>query len=146
MLMETRSSLQKKIFKDLKECTGISKDSERLLQIQGRVFDGQYLCEPFTKHMNQPIIELLGKDPFMCSELCWSLQWDPAHLIDIVFTAHKEDKFISRLIQRTNLIHNTFNYGKMHSLAKATAEELQLPFRVTVSFAPASEVAVPSNS
>ena len=80
--------------------------------------------------MNQPVTKLLGKDPFMCSELWWPLQWDPA------FSAHKEDEFISRLIQRTNLIHNTFNYGKMHCVAKATAEELQLPFRVTVSFAP----------
>ena len=71
--------LAEKIFEDLKECTGNSQDSERLLQIQGRVFDGQYLCEPFTKQMNQSIIKLLGKDTFMCSELWWPLRWDPTH-------------------------------------------------------------------
>lgn len=93
--------LAEKIFEDLEERTGISRDSERLSQIQGRVFDGQYLCEPFTtKKMNQPITKFLGKDPLMCSELWWLLQWDPVHLIDLVFTAHKEDEFISRLIQR----------------------------------------------
>lgn len=54
--------LAEKIFEDLEEHTGINKSSERLLQIQGRVFDGQYLCEPFTKAMNQPINKLLGGD------------------------------------------------------------------------------------
>jgi hypothetical protein len=85
--------------------------------------------------MNQPMDKLLRGDPLTSSKLWWPLQWDPAHLFDLVFMAHKEDPLVSRLIQRTNLIHSIFNYGKMHSVAKATAEELQLPFRVAVSFA-----------
>ena len=36
---------------------------------------------------------------------------------------------------RTKLFHTLFSYGKMHSVAKATAEEHDLPFRTTISFA-----------
>ena len=36
---------------------------------------------------------------------------------------------------KTKLFHTLFSYGKMHSVAKATAEEHDLPFRTTISFA-----------
>ncbi len=42
---------------------------------------------------------------------------------------------VSRLLDRTNLYHQLFGYGKMHCLASKKAQELELPFRVTNAFA-----------
>ncbi len=128
------AQLAEKIFEDLEEHTGIKRNTERILQVQGRVFDGQYLCKPFIDAINKPFFDLIPEKKF-CSDMWWPVQCDLPHLIDLVFKKHKNDEFIRRLIQRTNLVHSIFGHGKMHSLAKATAEELQLPFRVTVPFA-----------
>ena len=46
-----------------------------------------------------------------------------------------DSEFVSRLLMRTKLFHTLFSYGKMHSGAKATAKECDLPFRTTISFA-----------
>jgi hypothetical protein len=67
--------------------------------------------------------------------LWWPLQWDPGHWLDKVFGKYKGEPFISRLITRTNYVHHLFSHGKSHSVSKATAAELELPFLVTVSFA-----------
>ena len=46
-----------------------------------------------------------------------------------------DSEFVSRLLMITKLFHTLFSYEKMHSVAKATAEEHDLPFRTTISFA-----------
>ena len=65
----------------------------------------------------------------------WPLQWDPGHWLDKVFSSLKEKPFLDRLLKRTSIYHQTFRHGKMHSIAKETAKELCLPFRVTNAFA-----------
>ena len=66
--------------------------------------------------------------------LWWPLQWDPGHWLDKVFEKYKGEPFISRLITRTNYVYHLFSHRKSHSVSKATAAELELPFLVTVSF------------
>jgi hypothetical protein len=67
--------------------------------------------------------------------LWWLLQCDPGHWLDNVFEKYKGEPFISRLITRTNYVHHLFSHGKSHSVSKATAAELELPFLATVLFA-----------
>ena len=45
------------------------------------------------------------------------------------------EEFVARLLSRTNLVHRKFGHRKLHSVSKATAADLDLPFQVTVSFA-----------
>ena len=102
--------------------------------MQGKVTDGQYLCDGFIDSMNQP---LFNEIPLTLEEkFWWPLQWDAGHWLDKVFSKFYDDnQFVSRLLLRTNLFHTIFNRGKMHAVAKETAEELKLPFKTTVSFA-----------
>ena len=56
----TGDALAKSIFTDLKNHVGFQY--ELLLQVQGRVMDGQYLNKPFITAMNEPIMQQLGDD------------------------------------------------------------------------------------
>ena len=91
--------------------------------------------------MNKPVIDFLSQSKITdleenpADEFWWPAQWDPAHWLDLVFEKFKGEEFISRLLSCTNLIHRQFGHGKMHSVSKATAADLNLPFQVTVSFA-----------
>jgi hypothetical protein len=80
--------------------------------------------------MRQLENELSCKDRFW-----WPAQWDPAHWLDKVFAKFKEMSFVARLLKRTALFHQLFSHGKMHSVARATAKDLSLPFRVTNTYA-----------
>lgn len=129
----TGDALAAAIFKDLEEHVGIKDD--RLLQAQGRVMDGQYLNEPFIAGMNEPIMRLL-QDGLSCKErFWWPVEWDPAHWLDKVFSQFKDSSFVDRLLKRMALYHQLFHHGKMHSVARHTAKDLKLPFRVSNSYA-----------
>ena len=127
----TGDELAKKILKDLKRHAGV--EDERILFMAGKVTDGQYINEGFVERMNNALWEHLP--PEVQDEFWWPLQWDPAHWLDKVFDKFMDSEFVSRLLMRTKLFHTLFSYGKMHSVAKATAEEHDLPFRTTISFA-----------
>ena len=81
----------------------------------GKVTDGQYIIEGFVERMNNALWEHL-----------------PPEVQDEFFM---DSEFVSRLLMRTKLFHTLFSYEKMHSVAKATAEEHDLPFGTTISFA-----------
>ena len=108
---------------------------ERLLQMQGKVLDGQYLNSPFTNAMNTPLMKLFDDKSTCKEEFWWPAQWDPAHWLDKVFSKYKETEFVDRLLKRTALYNQLFHYGKMHSVAVATSKDLSLPFRVTNAYA-----------
>lgn len=129
----TGDALAASIFKDLDVHVGI-KDN-RLLQVQGRVMDGQYVNEPFIAGMNEPVFELLHDDLSCKERFWWPVQWDPAHWLDKVFSQLKDSPFVDRLLRRIALYHQLFSRGKMHSVARHTAKDLNLPFRVTNAFA-----------
>ncbi len=118
-------------------------DSQGLLQVQGKVTDGQYLNSPFEILFNEPFRKVFRSfeedllvDLSVVHDLYWwPLQWDPGHWLDKVFSSLKEIHFLDRLLKRTSIYHQTFRHGKMYSIAKETAKELCLPFRVTNAFA-----------
>jgi hypothetical protein len=121
--------LQRLYFVTLEKHLGL-KD-KCLFQMQGKVMDGQYLNEPFIAAMNQPIMWQLENELSCKDRFWWPAQWDPAHWLDKVFAKFKETSFVARLVKRTALFHQLFSHGKMHSVARATAKDLSLPFRVT---------------
>ena len=129
----TGDALAKSIFTDLKNHVGFQK--ELLLQVQGRVMDGQYLNEPFITAMNEPIMQQLGDDLSCKDAFWWPVQWDPVHWLDKVFSKFKDSRFVDRLLKRVALYHQLFSHGKMHSVARHTAKDLKLPFRVTNAYA-----------
>lgn len=116
---------------DLKEKLGLH--GEKLLQMQGKVTDGQYLTDGFINAMNQPLFAQLRED--MQDKFWWPLQWDPSHWLDKVFSKFYESEYVSRLLSRTTLFHTMFGHGKMHAVPKATAKEMDLPFYTTMPFA-----------
>lgn len=59
---------QRKIFENLEEHAGLKRGSERILQVQGRVFDGQYLCKPFINAINKPVFDMIQEKKF-CNDL-----------------------------------------------------------------------------
>ena len=77
--------LAEKLFEDLEQHVTISRDNPKLMQVQGKVFDGQYLTKPFIQAMNEPVKKLLNsgernnssEDP--TDKFCWPTQWDPCH-------------------------------------------------------------------
>ena len=116
---------------------------ESILQMQGKVTDGQYINEPFVSRMNDPIFNLLRSLALDQQELdillkdtWWECHWDPGHWLDKVFSKFKEETFVSRLIGRVSLFHQIFLHGKMHFLAKMTASKLDLQFRAKNACAP----------
>ena len=48
----------------------------------------------------------------------------PWHWLDLVFEKFKTGEFITRLLGRTNFVHRQFGHGKLHSVSKATADDL----------------------
>jgi hypothetical protein len=133
--------LAEAIFKDLKNHLGV--EGESLLQMQGKVTDGQYINVPFVTSMNKPIFDVLYSAGLSKQELAvllenkwWECHWDPSHLLDLVFTKFEEDSFVKRVLGRVSLFHQVFRHGKMYAIAKETAKELNLPFRVTNAYAP----------
>lgn len=129
----TADELAKKILVDLKSRAGVK--NERILYMAGKVTDGQYICKGFLEGMNNALWPGDHLPLEIQDELWWPLQWDPAHWLDKVFNKFMTSEFVSRLLMRTKLFHTLFSYGKMHSVAKATADELDRPFRATISFA-----------
>ena len=135
------AELAEKLYQDLSEHVKVSEKHDNLMQMQGKVFDGQYLNEPMMTRLNAPLFEAMLKsmqfdsEEDYSTEYWWPTQWDPAHWLDKVFEAFRKESFISRLISRTNYLHQIFGFGKMHSISKETAKDLNLPYRVTVSFA-----------
>ncbi len=133
--------LAEKLFEDLDKHAKIGKDNPRLMQAQGKVFDGQYLTRPFIQAMNEPIKVLLSgneindlpEDP--TDDFWWPAQWDPTHWLNLVFEKFRGEEFVARLLSHTNLVHRQFGHRKLHSVSKATAADLDLLFQVTVSFA-----------
>ena len=130
------------IIKDLEVHAGIK--GEKIMQMQGKCTDGQYLNSPFETAMKKPIIEEIeryekasGNDITgeVSSSFWWPLQWDPGHWLDKVFGEYKDTPFVGRVLKRTALYHQLFGHGKLHSVACETAKELKLPFRVTNAFA-----------
>ena len=65
----------------------------------------------------------------------WECQWDPDHWIDRAFLHLKGRSFIKRVLNRVALFHQIFRHGMMFSIAKDTAVELDLPFRVINTYA-----------
>ncbi len=129
----TGDALAQSIFADLENHVGF-KD-KLLLQVQGRVMDGQYLNEPFITAMDEPIMQQL-EDGLSCKEaFWWPVQLDPTHWLDKVFSKFKESRFVDRLLKKVSLYHQFFSHGKMHSIARHTAKDLKLPFRVTNAYA-----------
>ncbi len=125
----TGPELALQLLNDVKKHAKIT--GRAILAMQGKVTDGQYLCDGFIDSMNQPLFDEI---PLMLQEkFWWPLQWDAGHWLDKVFSKFYDDnQFVSRLLLRTNLFHTIFNRGKMHAVAKETAEELKLPFKTTV--------------
>ena len=129
----TGGELAKSIYSDLE--TNVGLKGKRLLQVQGRVMDGQYVNVPFIGGMNEPIMQLF-EDGNNCKEsFWWPVQWDPAHWLDKVFSKFKDTSFVDRLLKRVALYHQLFSHGKIHSVARQTAKDLHLPFRVTNAYA-----------
>ena len=133
--------LAEAIFNDMKKHLNV--EGPRLLQMQRKVVDGQYINEPFVSSMNKPIFDFihslgLQKDEadVLLGGEWWECHWDPSHLLDKVFSASKEDSFVKRFLGRVALFHQIFRHGKMHAVATETAKELDLPFRVTNAYAP----------
>ena len=110
--------------------------------MQGKVKDGQYINELFVTSMNKPIFDvlfsILNKDDLKIVQgsVWWDCHWDPAHLLDKVFSSFKDDSFIKRFLGQVALFHQIFHHGKMHAIAKETAKEADLPFHVTNAYAP----------
>ena len=125
------SELADHMLTDLKK--KLNLHGEKLLQMQGKVTDGQYLTDGFIDAMNKPIFAQLHED--MQNKFWWPLQWDPSHWLDKVFSKFYESQYISRLLSRTTLFHTMVGHGKMHAVAKATAKEMDLPFYTTMPFA-----------
>ncbi len=129
------------VISDVKTCA--LSDSTSILQMQGKLTDGQYLLGAFGNTINQEIFDHItlyeretsqelkaAKDEFW-----WSWQWDPGHWLDKVFSKFKNTVCVDRILKRTGLYHQMFGHGKMHIVAKQTAKELSLKFNVTNTFA-----------
>jgi hypothetical protein len=135
----TGDTLAENIFHDAKNHVDI--EGKRLLQMQGKVMDGQYVNQKFIAAMNDPVMDVLRQSASIDDNgvvldiFWWPTQWDPGHWVDKVFSHFKDSSFINRLLQRTALYHQLFGHGKMHSVAVETSKELSLPFRVTNAFA-----------
>ena len=131
--------LARGIYADLKKHAGIHGES--LLLMQGKVTDGQYINRPYVTAMNQRIFDVLkpmcndDDYQFLTQARWWECHWDPGHWLDKVFSKFKDLRIVSQLLHRVALFNQVFGFGKMHAVAKVTAKELKLPFRVTSSFA-----------
>ena len=105
------------ILKDLETFANIKEAS--LLQMQGKVVDGQYVNNKFIDAMNKPIFDMLQDVPSpealehgLTDAFWWLCQWDPAHWLDKVFSKMKNDAFVTRLLRRTALYHQIFGRGR----------------------------------
>ena len=128
----TGDALAKSIYSDLEKNAGLKGKS--LLQVQGRVMDGQYINTPLIDGINEPVLQLLENDDDCRRSFWWPVQWDPFHWLNKVFSKFKDSSFVNCLLKRVGLYHQHFGHGKMHSTASHTAKDFQLPFRVTNAF------------
>ena len=103
----------------------------KLLSMQGKVTDGQYINETFVTAMNNPIIKIVTEQCKKEDANIIGLAW-----IDKVFSKYHDSHMVTRVLSRITLFHQLFRNGKMHAVAKATAKELKLPFNVTIAYAP----------
>jgi hypothetical protein len=97
----TGEDLAHAIFDDLDSHVGIK--GKHLLQMQGKVMDGQYLNSVFTTAMNTPVMNLLDDKSECKDEFWWPVQWDPGYWLDKVFAKYKETEFVDRLLKRVAL-------------------------------------------
>ena len=131
----TGDALAETIFRDVEVHVDIK--GGRLMQMQGKVVDGQYVNQKFISAMNSPLIDLLkqslsiDENQVVFDLFWWPTQWDPGHWVDKIFSHFKDSPFVSRLLQRTALYHQLSGHGKMHSVAVETSKEMSLPFQVT---------------
>ena len=94
--------------------------------------------------MNKPIFDVLSSSTFLNEDdlkivqesVWWDCHWDPAHLLDKVFSSFKDDSFLKRFLGRVALFYQIFCHGKMHAIAKETAKEADLPFPVNNAYSP----------
>ena len=89
--------------------------------------------EGFVEEMNKALWDHLPLE--IQDKFWWPLQRGPAHWIDKISNKFMDSEFVSGLLMRTKLFHILFGHGNMHSVAKATATEVNLPFSTTISFA-----------
>ena len=129
------------IYKHLKDHVNVS--GIKLLSMQGKVTDGQYINEPFVTAMNNPMFNIIKETcsnkedaEVLLDSIWWECHWDPGHWLDKVFSKYHDSQMVSRILSRVALFHQLFRHGKMHAVAKVTAKELKLPFSVTLSYAP----------
>lgn len=115
----------------------------KLLAMQGKVTDGQYINAPFVTAMNDPLFKIIKEhcddedlQKVLLESIWWECHWDPAHWLDKVFSKYHDSEMVCRILTRVALFHQLFRHGKMHAVAKETAKELKLPFNVTLSYAP----------
>ena len=95
--------------------------NEFILQMQGKVVDGQYVNEKFKSATNKSILEALRKEDaesIALDMIWWLCQWDHSHWLDSFFEGQRRN-VVNRLLQRTSLYHPLFGQGKVHSLALA---------------------------
>ena len=63
----------------------------KLLSMQGKVTDGQYINEPFVTAMNNPINKIVTEQckkedaKIVLESIWWEVHWDPGHRIDGFF-------------------------------------------------------------
>lgn len=113
------NELAASIFSELKIHTKVQE--MRLLSVQGKVTDGQYINVPFTHAMNEPIFEIIRKNcdeedqKILLEDVWWECQWDPGHWLDKVFSKFHDSELITRLLGRVAMFHQLFHHGKMHS-------------------------------
>eukprot|EP00794_Sanderia_malayensis_P001065 gene1065-400_t len=128
---DSASKLAQKILCHIEQYAGI--EGKHILFMSGKVTDGQHLIGRFADTLNEALWKHL---PFkLWDEKWWPLQWDPSHGMDKIFKKFEEEEFVFRLLSRTKVLHILFGHGKLHSIAKETTKEVNLPFRVTIPFA-----------
>ena len=103
------------------------KITPKLMQVQGKVFDGQYLNGPFIQAMNKPVIDLLSQSKTTdleenpADEFWWPAQWDPAHWLNLVFEKFKGRNSFHVFSAAQTLFIASLDMGK------CTASPKQLP-------------------
>ena len=89
----TGDALAENIFRDAKNHVDI--EGKRLLQMQGKVMDGQYVNQKFIAAMNDPVMDVLRQSPSIDDNgvvldiFWWPTQWDPGHWVNKVFSPSK---------------------------------------------------------
>lgn len=111
--------------------------TDSLIQCMGCVTDGQYIHNSvmFSDTLRTEVLKDMAVTDDDSDEW-WFTMWDPSHFLNLAFTDVGENHpLIKRFLSRTALLHQSFGYGMMHSVAKYTAAEMKLDYGVTMTFA-----------